>query len=79
MGDVARQPDGSAVRRCVFTPGGFDLARPRSPRKRGRPRNTWNRCVYDLACQAAGGPAPLQDLWQGSAHAWRAAARRLCF
>eukprot|EP00959_Pyramimonas_sp_CCMP1952_P338357 7086063-Pyramimonas_sp.AAC.1 len=57
MGDVARQPDGSAVARYGVRHGGFDLARPRSPRQRSRPRSTWGQCIYDLDCQAAGGQA----------------------
>ena len=78
MGKIATMPDDSAIRRSVFMPGTTALARPFGARRRGRPRNSWKRCVYDLACQASGGPQALSVLWQEGMDAWRSVAKSFC-
>ena len=78
LGKVARMPDDSAVRRCVFAPGSFCLSRLGGRRTRGRPKNKCTRNLLAMACKAAGGEDRLPQILQGSAQTWRHAARNFC-
>ena len=71
MGSIARRSDTDVSRKCVFEPGTVNL-RQLGRRRRGRPRHTWCKCVYEKALEVAGGASRLNEFWQPTVEAEKA-------
>ena len=70
LGKIACLPHDDVQRGGVFQSASFELKLPALPRRRGRPRHTWNNEVYRLATQACGNKEKIQ-VWRQPSKAWR--------
>ena len=62
FGRIFSMPAGHPLRDMVFEPGSTMLKQSGAPRKRGRPRVTWQGAVRAEAVRTSGGEEFLEDL-----------------
>ena len=76
FGHVARMPDDSTIRACVFQPGSLELAQHMFKKRRGRPLNQWptevRKHAVNVFTDAGLHEAVLDE------HSWRKRVRQYC-
>ena len=81
FGTIARRPAGDAVRDLIFEHGTLDLRISAFQRRRGRPRTSWAKYVWDQAVLAAGSRDNLHGILQDTIlarKAWGKAVTQHC-
>ena len=73
---VARMPDDSPIRGCIFEPSSVKLVSHMHKKRHGRPMNQWAPLLHKVATEMCGG----QDLMQAASQAksWKALAKKFC-
>ena len=77
LGKIARLPNDSIIRSCVFQPDSLELRELNSRRRRGRPRANWMKEMMIRAVQISGSRENLPDLI-GNKQQWKQKIRVFC-
>ena len=81
LGSIASKPTGHVLRDTVLDPNTLNLRTAAGPKRRGRPRQSWSKQVFEIATGIAGSAEALASLWDGtraSNTAWQHAVSQYC-